>query len=292
MKVFEASAIRNVAFVGHSGAGKTQLASALLFDVGAVPRLGKVDEATTVTDYDDEAIARKHTLSASPAFFEWNKCKVNLIDTPGMGNFLSEARAALRVVEAAVVLVDAVSGVQVSTENAWTAAEELQHPRLIVVSRLDRERANLDRALDSIRETFGRMCAPVQLPIGLEKDFRGVIDLVAMKALTFALDGSGAMTEGPIPENQVAEAQTAHDALVEMVAEADDVLMERFFDSGTLTQEELTVGLTRAIRACKIFPVFCSSGLHREGAEWPSQSCRRRRASSARWRTRGPAPET
>jgi len=104
-----------------------------------VPRLGKVDEATTVTDYDDEAIARKHTLSASPAFFEWNKCKVNLIDTPGMGNFLSEARAALRVVEAAVVLVDAVSGVQVSTENAWTAAEELQHPRLIVVSRLDRE---------------------------------------------------------------------------------------------------------------------------------------------------------
>src|SRR6188508_2463087 len=151
MKVFEASAIRNVAFVGHSGAGKTQLASALLFDVGAVPRLGKVDEATTVTDYDEEAIARKHTLAASPAFFEWNKCKVNLIDTPGMGNFLGDTRAALRVVEAAIVVVDAVSGVQVSTEKAWETAEGLELPRLVVCNRLDRERASLDRALESMR---------------------------------------------------------------------------------------------------------------------------------------------
>jgi len=125
MKVFEAANIRNVALVGHSGSGKTQLASALLFDGGAVNRFGKVDEGTTVTDYDEEAIARKHTLSASLAFFEWNKSKINLIDTPGMGNFLSDARAALRVVEAAVVVVDAVSGVQVSTEKTWEAADEL-----------------------------------------------------------------------------------------------------------------------------------------------------------------------
>ena len=171
MKVFDAAAIRNVALVGHSGGGKTQLASALLFDASAASRFGKVDEGTTVTDYDDEAIARKHTLSASLAFFEWNRCKVNLIDTPGMGNFLGETRAALRVVEAAVVVVDAVSGVQVSTEKAWEAAEEQHLPRLIVCNRLDRERASLDRALESMHGALGRNCVPVQLPIGEEKSF-------------------------------------------------------------------------------------------------------------------------
>jgi elongation factor G len=131
MKVFDAAGIRNVAFVGHSGSGKTQLASALLFDAGAVNRLGKVDDGTTVTDYDDEAIARKHTLSASLAHVEWNKAKINLIDTPGMGNFLSEARAALRVADAAVVVVDAVAGVEVSTEKVWSIADEFQLPRSI-----------------------------------------------------------------------------------------------------------------------------------------------------------------
>src|SRR5215510_5425940 len=143
MKVFDAAGVRNVAVVGHSGAGKTQLISALLLNAGAVNRFGKVDEGTTVTDYDEEAIARKHTLAASLAFLEWNKCKINLIDTPGMGNFLGETRAALRVVETAVVVVDAIAGVQVSTEKAWEAAEEAQLPRLIVCNRLDRERASL-----------------------------------------------------------------------------------------------------------------------------------------------------
>ena len=267
MRVFDAAGIRNVALVGHSGSGKTQLASALLFNAGAVNRFGKVDEGTTVTDYDDEAIARKHTLSASLAHFEWNKHKVNLIDTPGMGNFLSDARAALRVAEAAVVVVDAVGGVQVSTEKVWAHAEEEQLPRLIVLNRLDRERASLDRALASMRETLGRNCIPVQLPIGQEKDFKGVVDLVAMKALTFAADGSGKMTEGPIPDALAADAQTARDELIEMVAEADDTLMEKFFEAGTLTQEELTAGLTRAFRAAKLFPVVCTSSLHNIGIQ-------------------------
>ena len=267
MRVFDAAGIRNVALVGHSGSGKTQLASALLFNAGAVNRFGKVDEGTTVTDYDDEAIARKHTLSASLAHFEWNKHKVNLIDTPGMGNFLSDARAALRVAEAAVVVVDAVGGVQVSTEKVWAHAEEEQLPRLIVLNRLDRERASLDRALTSMRETLGRNCVPVQLPIGQEKDFKGVVDLVAMKALTFAADGSGKMTEGPIPDALAADAQTARDELIEMVAEADDTLMEKFFEAGTLTQEELTAGLTRAFRAATLFPVVCTSSLHNIGIQ-------------------------
>src|SRR5262245_58004139 len=193
MKVYEASSIRNVAVVGHSGAGKTQLISAALLDAGAVNRFGKVDEGTTVTDYDDEAIARKHTLAASLAWLEWDKQKINLIDTPGMGNFLSDARAALRVVEAAVVAVDAISGVQVSTEKVWAAADELQLPRLIVCTRLDRERASLSRAVDSMQSNLGRNCVPVQMPIGEEKNFTGVIDLVAMKAYTFAGDETGAM---------------------------------------------------------------------------------------------------
>jgi elongation factor G len=265
MKVFDAAGIRNVALVGHSGAGKTQLASALLFSAGAVNRFGKVDEGSTVTDYDEEAIARRHTLSASLAWLEWNKAKLNLIDTPGMGNFLSEARAALRVAEAAVVVVDAVGGVQVSTEKAWAAAEELQLPRLIVLNRLDRERASLDRALDSMRTTLGRACIPVQMPIGEEKDFKGVVDLVAMKAYTFTGDESGKMTESAVPDALAAAAKAARDALIEMVAEADDALMEKFFEAGSLTQEELTAGLTRAIRAGKLFPVFCASALRNIG---------------------------
>jgi len=260
MKVFDAAAIRNVALVGHSGAGKTQLASALLFASGAVSRFGKVDEGSTVTDYDEEAIARKHTLSASPAFFEWNKTKVNLIDTPGAGNFLGDMHAALRVVEAAIVVVDAVSGVQVSTEKAWHTAVELALPRLIVCHRLDRDRASLDRALESMRTALGRECVPVQLPIGEAGTFSGVVDLVAMKAFTFTRE-SGVMSEAPIPGDLESTASAAREALIEIVAEADDRLMEKFFEAGTLTDDELSEGLKTAIRNCRVFPVFCASGL-------------------------------
>jgi len=267
MKVFEAAAIRNVALVGHSGAGKTQLAAALLFDTGAVNRFGKVDDGTTVTDYDEEAILRKHTLSSSSAAFEWNRVKVNLIDTPGAGNFISDARAALHVVEAAVVVVDAVGGVQVSTEKTWETAEELQLPRLIVCNRLDRDRASLTRALESMRSLLHRACVPVQMPIGEGADFSGVVDLVGMKAYTFAADGSGKMTEGAVPDALKADAQAARDALIEVVAEADDGLMERFFEAGTLTQEELTAGLARSTRTGALFPVFCTSGLKNVGAQ-------------------------
>jgi elongation factor G len=259
MKVYEAPSIRNVAVVGHSGAGKTQLVSALLFDAGAVNRFGRVDDGTTVTDYDDEEIARKHTLACSLAYVEWNKHKINLIDTPGMANFLSDARAALRVSDAAVVVVDAVAGVEVSTEKVWEAAAELELPRIIVLNRLDRERASLDRSLDSLHTVFGRAVVPVQLPIGEEKAFRGVIDLVAMKAWTFPGDGSGKPGEGAIPADLEAAAQSAREALIEMVAEADDTLMEKFFEAGTLTQEELLSGLKRGIAAGRVFPVLCAS---------------------------------
>jgi elongation factor G len=261
MRVFDAPAIRNVALAGHSGAGKTQLASALLFTAGAVNRLGKVDEGTTVTDYDEEAIARKHTLGSSLAWLEWQKTKINLIDTPGVGNLISDTRSALRVVEAVLVVVDGVSGVQVQTEAVWNAAAESGLPRLVAVNRLDRERASFERTLDSLREVFGRAIVPITLPVGAERGFQGVVDLLTMQALTYLPDGSGAVKSGPIPAALEAEAAAARETLVEMVAEADDALMARFFDEGTLTNEELAAGLARAVAESKIFPVAATSGL-------------------------------
>ncbi len=265
MKVFDAADIRNVALVGHSGSGKTQLAAALLYDTGATPRLGKVDDGTTVTDYDEEAIARKHTLSSSLAWFEFNKRKVNLIDTPGMGNFLSDARAALRVVEAAVVVVDGVAGVQVSTEQVWEAAAGLNLPRLLVVNRLDRERASLPRTMESLHGILSRSAVAVQWPIGEEAAFTGVVDLVTMKAWRFAEDGSGAASEVDVPAAMREEVDAARATLIEAVAETDETLMERFFDQGTLTQEDLVAGLTAAIRASHLFPVYCASSLRNIG---------------------------
>ena len=267
MKVYDAASIRNVALAGHSGAGKTQLAAAILFDAGMVNRFGKVDDGTTVTDFDDEEVARKHTLAASLAYAEWNKFKINLVDTPGFGNFLSDTLAAMRVCDAALVVVDAVSGVEVQTEKVWQAAEQFELPRLVVVNRIDRERASLTRTLESLQTAFGRTVVPVQMPIGEEKAFTGVVDLVGMKAYTYATDGSGKCKEEPVPAAVEAEAQAARDALIEMVAEADDKLMEKFFEAGTLTQEELVSGLRTAVLARKVFPLFCTSSILNVGIQ-------------------------
>ena len=263
MKVYDAANIRNVALVGHSGSGKTQLTAAALFDAGAVNRFGKVDDGTTVTDFDDEEIARKHTLSASLAYAEWTKTKINIIDTPGIASFLADARAALRVADTAIVVVDGVSGVQVQTEKTWQAADELGLPRFVVVNRLDRERASLERTLRSIHTTLSRTVIPIQLPIGEEKSFRGIVDLVAQKAYMYQADGSGKLTESAVPSEIADAAATAREALIEMVAEADESLMEKFFEAGTLTQEQLVSGLRSAIASGKVFPLLCtSSGLN------------------------------
>jgi elongation factor G len=259
MKVYDAATIRNVALVGHSGSGKTQLTSAILFDTGLVNRFGKVDEGTTVTDYDEEEVARKHTLSAGLAYAEWNKQKINLIDTPGIGNFLSDARAALHVADAALVVVDAVAGVMVQTEKVWEAAEELSLPRMVVLNRLDRDRASLDRSLTSLREACNRAVIPIQLPIGEEKTFRGVVDLVSRKAFIFQTDDSGKFAEAAVPADMTAAVDSAREALIEMVAENDEKLMEKFFEAGTLTDEELVTGLRAATVGGKLFPLVCSS---------------------------------
>lgn len=267
MKVYDAPAIRNVALVGHGGSGKTQLASALLFAAGAVNRLGTVDDGTTVTDYDDEAIARRHTLSSSLACLEWQGTKINLIDTPGFANFLPDARAALRVAETAVVVVDAVAGVEVQTEKMWAEAAALGLPRIVVVNRLDRDRASLERTLEALHRDCAREIVPLQLPSGEERAFSGVVDLVRMKALTFAADASGRVTEGPVPEALAARAAEAREQLLEMVAEADESLMDAFFKEGTLTDEQFATGLRTAVRAGKLFPLVCAAGLRVAGAQ-------------------------
>ena len=267
MKVYDAATIRNVAVVGHGGCGKTQLVSAMLFDGGAVNRLGRVDDGTTVTDFDEEEIARKHTLSSSVAFLEWNKNKINVIDTPGFANFLSDARAALRVADAAIVVVDAVAGVEVQTEKVWGIAEEFNLPRLVVLGRVERERASQERTLESLRNAFGRAIVPVVLPLGDEKNFTGVIDLVAMKAYTYAADGSGKFTAADVPDSHAEAAKAARDSLVEMVAEADDSLMEKFFEAGTLSQEDLISGLKRGVHAGKVFPLLPTSGAANVGIQ-------------------------
>jgi len=266
MKVYDAASIRNVAIVGHGGGGKTQLVSTMLFVAGAVNRLGKVDDGTTVTDFDDEEIARKHTLSSSLAYAEWQQNKINIIDTPGFANFLSDARSALRVAEAAVVVVDAVSGVEVQTEKLWAEAASLNIPRIVVVNRLERERASLERALESLHRDCAREIIPIQLPIGDERNFTGVVDLVRMKALMFTPD-TGKMTEGEIPADMQAPAERAREELLEMVAEADETLMETFFAEGTLSQEQLVSGLRNATVTGRIFPLVCTSGLHAIGIQ-------------------------
>src|SRR5438552_8257351 len=174
-------------------------------------RFGRVEDGNAPTDYDEEEIERKITISAKLAFCEWNKNKINFLDTPGFGNFIQEARGALRVADAAIIVVDAVSGVMVQTEKTWAYAEEFQLPRFVVVNRMDRDTASFARSLESIQQTLGRMCVPIQVPLGEEKSFKGVADLIQMKAYTYQADGSGKASESPIPADVTGTAQEYRD---------------------------------------------------------------------------------
>jgi elongation factor G len=232
-----------------------------------VNRLGRVDDGTTVTDYDDEEIERKITISSSLAFAEWNKTKVNIIDTPGYGFLIHDTRASLRAADGAAVVVDGVAGVEVQTERVWSYSDEFSLPRMILVNKLDRERASFERALESIRENFGRGPIAIQLPIGIEKTFRGIVDLISMKAYTYDTTGSGKAVEGAIPAELQEAAQKAHEALVERVAEGNDALMEEFFEQGTLPVEDLEKGLVLAVLERRIIPVLCTSAYYNLGAQ-------------------------
>ena len=261
MKVYAGENVRNVVLVGHGHAGKTSLVSAMLYTAGATQRQGRVDDGSATTDYDDEEISRKMSISTSLAYAEWGQTKINLVDTPGFNMFVHEAKMVLPVVDAALVVVDGVAGVEVVTERVWNYCEEYKTPRVIVASRMDRERADAERVLESLTRAFGRAVVPLELPIGKEKNLSGVVDLVNMKAYTYDLGGNGKGREGEIPANMKDAVQEAHERLVELVAEGDDALMEEFFDKGTIPVEHLIPALHNAIREDKLFPVLFASGL-------------------------------
>jgi len=253
--------------VGHGHAGKTSLVSAMLYTSGATQRQGRVDDGSATTDYDDEEVTRQMSISTGCAVVEWGGTKINILDTPGFNMFVHEAKMALPVVDAAIVVVDGVAGVEVVTQRVWNYCEEYKTPRLIVVSRMDRERADAGRVLESVEKAFGRNVIPIELPIGAEKSLSGVIDLVRMKAYTYEMGGNGKGKETEIPANLKGQAQEAHERLVELVAEGDDALMEKFFEAGTLAEQDLVPALHNAIREDKIFPVIFSSGLGNIGAD-------------------------
>jgi elongation factor G len=261
VKVYAGENVRNVAVVGHGHAGKTSLVSAMLYTAGATQRLGRVDDGSAITDYDEEEISRKMSISASLAHAEWGQTKINFLDTPGFNMFVHEAKMVMPVIDAALVVVDGVAGVEVVTQRVWSYCEEYKMPRVVVASRMDRERADAERVLESLANAFGRNVIPLELPIGKEKNLSGVVDLVRMKAYTYELGGNGKGKEGEIPANMKDAAQAAHEKLVELVAEGDDALMEEFFDKGTIPEEHLVPALHNAIREDKIFPVLFASGL-------------------------------
>ena len=273
MKSYTTAFLRNVGIAGHGDTGKTQLVSSLLFTAGMTPRLGKVAEGSTVTDWDEEEVARKISIQTGIAYAEWagpgqsEKTKINLLDTPGYSTFVNETRATLIAADAALIVVDALAGVQVVTERVWDYCTEYELPRGVVINWMDRELANFDRALESVQQVFGRSVVPIQLPIGAEKSFRGVVDLVAMKALVYAPDGDGRAKIEEIPADLADAAKEAHEKLVEMVAEGDDKLMEEFFEKGTLPVEDLVLGLRQAVQARRIVPLMASSALHNIGSD-------------------------
>jgi elongation factor G len=267
VKVYESKDIRNVGVVGHGDSGKTTLTAGLLFTAGASNRLLRVDEGNTITDFDEDEIQRKISISTAIAVAEWKKAKINILDTPGYNIFINDTQAALVAADAALVLVDGIAGVEVQTEKVWQFATDYKLPRAVVINKLDRERADFQRTLESVQANFGRAAVPIQIPIGAERDFTGVIDLVRMKAYTYTADGDGKGKEGDIPAELTAAAEKAHEALVEIVAEGNDALMEEFFDKGTLAPGQIAEGLKQGLREMRIFPVMCASAFHNVGSD-------------------------
>ena len=272
MKTYLTKDIRNVGIVGHGGTGKTQLVSSLLFTAGMTPRWGKVAEGTTTTDWDEEEIARKismqtglRTPSGPARSATGSNVKINFLDLPGYGTFINETKASLIAADCALITVDAHVGAQVTTEKVWDYCLEYDIPRAFVLTWMDRDLASFERSMESLTQVFGRSVVALQLPIGSERGFRGVIDLVAMKAHFYKPDGDGKPKIEEIPAALADDAKEAHERLVEMVAEGDDELMEEFFREGTIPIKDLIPGVRKAIVAEKIVPVLMISAAHNIG---------------------------
>lgn len=260
----EIAKIRNVGFVGHGGVGKTSLVEAILFSAGAVSRLGKVDDGTTTTDFDPDEIKRKISLNTAVAYCDWKGHRLNLVDMPGYGDFISEARAGLRVVEGAVVVVDAVAGVQVQTEKVWKFADEYTLPRLVVVNRMDRERADFFRTLESLEKRLKGRLVPLQIPVGAEAGFRGVVDLVTLKALLYA---DGKPQEAEVPADLLSQAKAHREKLIEAVAETDDELLAKYLEEGSIDEGEMLGALRKGIAEGKVVPVLAVAATKNIGSQ-------------------------
>jgi len=256
MKTYSASELRNVAVVGHNTVGKTTLVAALLYSSGATTRPGRIEEGTCPTDFDGEEIERQISINLSVAHAIHRDVRVNFLDAPGYGIFSPEAHAAVAAADAVLIVLDAVSGVEVQTDKVWKFATELARPVIFVVNRMDRERASFDRTMEALHRKYGRAVVPLQIPVGEEKSFRGTVDLVRMES---HLHDGGKRVDGPIPDDLSARAHEEHEKLVEMVAEGDDGLMEKFFAQGTLDAVDIVPGLKKEIAARKLFPVFCAA---------------------------------
>jgi elongation factor G len=262
MQVDTPAKIRNVALVGHNDTGKTTLAGALLYAGGAVNRMARVEEKNTVTDFDPEELARGISIGAAVCFAPWRQHKINLIDCPGYGIFFTESKCGMRAADSALLCVNGVAGVEVTTENAWDYAAELGLPVLVHLTKMDRERADVGRTLEGLQKRFGRGIVPIQLPLGSEHQFAGVVDLVKRQAYLFDRDGSGKAKEVDLPGDLAANVEEWRGKLVEAVAETDDGLMEKFFETGSLTDEELRDGLRRAVHGRRLFPLTMSAASH------------------------------
>ena len=262
MKDYATGQLRNVVLLGHGSAGKTSLAEAMLFTSGAINRMGRVEDGTSVADFDEEEVHRHISLNLAVAPVEWSGCKINVLDTPGYTDFVGEVKSAVRVADLALILVDAVSGVEVGTELVWNFTEEQALPRIIVVNKMNRENANLNRVLAALRETFDKNFVPIQLPIGAEAKFSGVVDLIKMQALT----GPEGKT-GEIPADMLAQAEEAHIALIEAAAEADDDLIMKYLEGEDLTEEEIQQGLRAAILNGAAVPVLVTAATESLGTQ-------------------------
>jgi elongation factor G len=259
MKAFATEDIRNLAVIGHGDAGKTQLVSSLLHVAGTTHRWGKVDEGTTVTDYEEDSIERKVSLNNNFAHLEYKDTKINLLDTPGYAAFVSHARPALRVADCALVVVDGVHGIEVQTEKTWQYANEFLLPRFMAINKLDKEHSDFGHALDTAANSFARSIVPFTLPIGKEENFRGVVDVVHQKAYEF--DEHGKAKEIPIPDEGKDVFDKTRERLIELVAESDDALMEKYFADGTLPEEDIYPNLAKAIAKSKLCPVYAVSSI-------------------------------
>ncbi|HLX57949.1 MAG TPA: elongation factor G [Ktedonobacteraceae bacterium] len=265
MKVYTAEHIRNVALISHVGAGKTSLIDAALYDSGAVTRQGKVDEGSSIADYDPDELKRRMTLHAKVLPIEWKNAKINFIDTPGYADFVGEVKAALRVADAALVVVTAEKGVEVGTELTWQYADERSLPRIVLVNKLDRENTTFDQALESLRNRFGLKVVPLQLPIGEQSGFKGVVDLVTQKAYIF--EGGNKVQEIPVPSDLKDRISTSREQLIESAVESDDAIMEKFLEGEELSDAEILSVVKLGTRSGQLIPVLCGSASKNVGVQ-------------------------